>query len=153
MANIAQMINVLQAIILTDETRMVLTPTYHVFDLYQPHLDATLLPNNLHSPVYSLDGENMEAISVSCSADKNGKVSITLVNMDPNNEIKITCRTEGKEAKKVNCKFITSSKITDYNSFDAADVVSVKEISGAKISKGLIEAVLLSNSVVLLQVV
>ncbi|MDZ7608375.1 MAG: alpha-L-arabinofuranosidase C-terminal domain-containing protein [Cyclobacteriaceae bacterium] len=142
----------LQAIILTDETRMILTPTYHVLDLYQPHMDATLLPNNLHSPLYSFSGENMEAISVSCSSDKNDKMYITLVNMDPNNEIKITCSTEGKEAKKVSGKFITSSKISENDSFDAANVVSVKEFSGAKISKGLIEAVLPSKSVVLLQV-
>lgn len=152
MANIAQMINVLQAIVLTDDTRMVLTPTYHVFDLYQPHMDATLLPNNLQSPLYTFAGENLNALSVSCSADKNGKISITLVNLDPNNDIKITCRTDGKEAKKVSGKYITSAKITDHNSFDTPNVVAAKEFSGAKISKGLIEAVLPSKSVVLLQV-
>ena len=152
MANIAQMINVLQAIILTDETRIVLTPTYHVFDLYQPHKDATLLPYNLNGPSYSVDGESLDAVSVSCSVDKNGKVSITLVNLDPNNDIKINCRTDGKEAKKVTGKYITSSKITDYNSFDAASVVTIKEFSGAKISKGMIETVLPSKSVVLLQI-
>ncbi len=152
MANIAQMVNVLQAIILTDSSRMVLTPTYHVFDMYQPHMEATLLPYNLQSPDYSVDGETLKALSVSCSVAKNGTISMTLVNLDPVNAINSRCNADGKEAKNVSGKLLTSAKLTDYNSFDANNTVALKEFTDFTISKGIIEAKLPAKSVVLIQI-
>jgi alpha-N-arabinofuranosidase len=152
MANIAQTVNVLQAVILTDETRMVLTPTYHVYDLYQPHMDAKLLPYHLENSDYEFEKDAQPSVSVSCSKSEDGTVNITLVNIDPNNSIQLDCDLNGIEVKKVNGRVISSSKINDHNTFDDPNKVIIKEFDDYKVSKGKIEAVLPSKSVVLLQV-
>ena len=152
MANIAQTVNVLQAVILTDETRIVLTPTYHVFDLYQPHMDATLLPYHLENADYTFDGDVQSSVSASCSKSKDDTINITLVNIDPSNSIKLSCALDGMDAKKVTGRVISSKEITDHNTFDNPDKVIIKDFEDFKVSKGKIEVVLPSKSVVLLQV-
>ena len=84
MANIAQTINVLQAMILTDKEKMILTPSYHVFEMYAAHQDATLVPVDVQSERYALAGYDVPAISVSASVAANGKLHITLSNANPN---------------------------------------------------------------------
>ena len=92
MANLAQTVNVLQSLILTDKDKMLLTPTYHIFDLYKVHQDAKYLPVKLNSPDYELDGKKIPAVSISASQDASGKIHISLVNLDPHNNITITQR-------------------------------------------------------------
>jgi alpha-N-arabinofuranosidase len=152
MANIAQTVNVLQAVILTNETSLVLTPTYHVFDLYQPHMDATLLPNFLRGPKYSYDGQEMDALSVSSSKGENGIINITIVNIDPVNAIDLDCDLPGMDAKSVSGKIVSASKINDHNTFEQPDKVKIVDYKGAKVSKGKISASIPAKSVVLLQV-
>lgn len=152
MANIAQTVNVLQAVILTDETRMVLTPTYHVFDLYQPHMEALLLPYHLESADYIIDGDAQPSVSASCSKSEDGTINITLVNIDPNNPIQLSCDVVGMDAKKVTGKIITAKNMNDHNTFDDPDKVVISDFKDFKIAKGKIEAVLPAKSVVLIQV-
>ena len=152
MANIAQTVNVLQAVILTNETSLVLTPTYHVFDLYQPHKEASMLPYHLESPEYSLDDESLTSLSVSCSKSENGTVNITIVNIDPVNALELETNLPGMDAKKVVGKIITSDKINDRNTFEQTDKVVIAGFDDAKISKGKIAANIPAKSVVLLQV-
>jgi alpha-N-arabinofuranosidase len=152
MANLAQMVNVLQAVLLTNETSLVLTPTYHVFDLYKVHMDALMLPHHLSSPEYELDGEKLQSISVSSSKSDNGVVNITLVNIDPANSIETDCDLTGMDVKKVTAKIITSSKINDHNTFEQPDEVRITDFKDVKISKGKIIANIPAKSVVLLQV-
>lgn len=152
MANIAQTVNVLQAVILTDKTRMVLTPTYHVYDLYQPHMEALLLPYHLESPDYKIEDDAQPSVSVSCSKSGDGTINITLVNIDPNNSLQLDCDVVGKETKKVTGRVITAKNINDHNTFDDPDKVVISDFKDVKVSKGKIEAVLPAKSVVLLQV-
>ena len=84
MANIAQMINVLQAMILTDKEKMIVTPTYWVFEMYTVHQDATLLPSELQSADYEFGDKTIPAVSASASRDKDGKIHVTLCNLNPN---------------------------------------------------------------------
>ena len=152
MANIAQTVNVLQAVILTDETRMILTPTYHVYDLYQPHMEALLLPYHLENPDYKFEGDAQSSVSASCSRSADGTINITLVNIDPNNSIQLNCEFNGKEAKKVDERVISSENINDHNTFDDPDKVVIEDFKDFQVTKGKIEAVLPSKSVVLLQI-
>lgn len=152
MANIAQTVNVLQAVILTDKTRMVLTPTYHVYDLYQPHMEALLLPYHLESPDYKIEDDAQPSVSASCSKSDDGTINITLVNIDPNNSLQLDCDVVGNEIKKVTGRVITAKNINDHNTFDDPDKVVIREFKDFKITKGKIEAVLPAKSVVLLQV-
>ncbi|HEX8016054.1 MAG TPA: alpha-L-arabinofuranosidase C-terminal domain-containing protein, partial [Flavobacterium sp.] len=82
MANLAQCVNVLQAVILTDNAKMILTPTYHVMKMYSVHQDATLLPVKFTAPLYKLNGKSLPALSMSASKNSSGSVSISIVNID-----------------------------------------------------------------------
>jgi alpha-N-arabinofuranosidase len=152
MTNIAQTINVLQAVILTDNEKMLLTPTYWVYYLYKVHQDASLLPLSFSSDKYEWNGKKMDALSVSASKDALGKTHITIVNIDPNKEQPIDIELRGMEAKTVTGKVLTSAKINDYNSFDKPDVVSVKDFKGAKLSKNMLGVKLPAKSIVMLEI-
>ena len=91
MANIAQLINVLQAMILTDHEKMIVTPTYHVFEMYTVHHDATLLPMDLQSATYAEGADEIPQINASASRDSSGKIHITVCNLSPD---KAACRRQ-----------------------------------------------------------
>jgi alpha-N-arabinofuranosidase len=152
MTNIAQTVNVLQAVILTDNEKMLLTPTYWVYYLYKVHHDATLLPISFTSGKYELNGKKMDAVSVSASKDASGKIHITLVNIDPNKEQTIETVLRGVTVKKVTGKVLTSAKITDHNTFENPNTVNVKDFKGAKLSKELLSVTLPTKSVVMLEI-
>jgi alpha-N-arabinofuranosidase len=142
MTNIAQTVNVLQAVILTDKEKMLLTPTYWVYYLYKVHQDATLLPVSFTSDKYELNGKKMDAVSVSASKDASGKIHITLVNIDPNKTQTVETELRGATAKKVSGKVLTSTKINDHNTFENPDAVAVKDFKDAKLSGGKLNKML-----------
>jgi alpha-N-arabinofuranosidase len=152
MANIAQTVNVLQAVILTEEEKMLLTPTYWVYYLYKVHQDATLLPVSLTGNQYELNGKKINAVSVSASKDSTGKIHITLVNIDPNKAQTIETDLRGMTAKKVSGQILTSDKINDYNTFDKPNKVTVKDFKEAKLSGGKLNISLPAQSVVMLEI-
>ena len=151
MANLAQTVNVLQSVVLTDEAKMVLTPTYWVFYLYKVHQDATLLPISLTSAKYRQGNREIDAVSVSASKDADGKIHITLVNIDPNNEQRVETRLMGASAKKVSGKILTSGKINDHNTFDEPSKVTVKDFNGATLNRDDLTVTLPPKSVVLVE--
>ncbi|MGZ3821606.1 MAG: alpha-N-arabinofuranosidase, partial [Mucilaginibacter sp.] len=132
MAALAQTINVLQSLILTDKDKMLLTPTYHIFDMYKVHQDAKYLPVNLNSPDYEFDGKKIPAVSLSASQDASGKIHISLVNLDPNNSVSITTGLNGLKWSKVSGQILTSANLTDINTFQNVDKVHIANFSGAK---------------------
>lgn len=150
MANIAQMVNVLQAMILTDKEKMVRTPTYHVFEMYKVHQDATSLPVELDTPDYELGGESIPAVSVSASRDHSGTVHVSFANTDPNKPITVTCKLAGVDATSVTGRVLTAEKITALNTFDAPDTVRPVAFNGAKISGDTLTVELPAKSVVVL---
>ncbi len=151
-ANIAQTINVLQAVILTDKEKMLLTPTYWVYYLYKVHHEATMLPFTLTCNKYELNGRKIDAVNVSASRDASGKVHITLVNIDPDKTQSINCDLRGIAVGKVSGKVLTSAKINDHNTFENPNTVSVKDFKDAKITKGSLSVQLPSKSVVMLEI-
>ncbi|SDN28657.1 alpha-N-arabinofuranosidase [Acetanaerobacterium elongatum] len=122
MANIAQMINVLQAVILTDGEKMLLTPTYHVFDLYKIHQDATLLESYVESSLIGTDGAMVPDLHVSASEDSNGRINITLVNLSHNQSRHIDLDIQGTNGKPVSAHILTGEP-NAHNSFFAPDKV------------------------------
>ncbi len=152
MANLAQVVNVLQALVLTKDAQMVLTPTYHVFDLYQVHQGATLLPSDLESPEIKVGDRSVQKISASVSRDKNGLVHISLVNIDPENPIRLFCDFEGQKALSVSGKMITAKHLADHNTFENPNVIVPVDFKGAKIEKKGIEVMLPAKSIVVLEV-
>lgn len=117
-ANLAQCVNVLQAVILTNKEKMILTPTYHVMDMYNVHQNATLLPIDFKSGDYIFNGQKLPAISASASKDSTGNIHISLVNIDPSKSSVINLNINGENFKNVSASVLSSAKIQDFNSFD-----------------------------------
>ena len=151
MANIAQMINVLQAMILTDKGKMLLTPTYYVFDMYQVHQGATLLPTELKSPSYAVGGNQIAAVSASASRDAAGKVHISFANADPNRAIPVECKLEGMSGKTISGRVLTAPSITSHNTFAQPNVVVPVAFNGAKLSGDRLVVTLPAKSVVVIE--
>jgi alpha-N-arabinofuranosidase len=151
MANLAQTVNVLQSLILTDKDKMLLTPTYHVFDLYKVHQDAKYLPVKLNSPDYELDGKKIPAVSLSASQDASGKVHISLVNLDPHNNITISAKLDGPQWNKVTGQMLTSVNLADINTFKQPDKVRLSAFNGAKKDGDKLVVILPAKSVVTLE--
>ena len=118
MANLAQIVNVLQAVILTNEEKIILTPTYHVMEMYNVHHDAVMLPVQVASNKYIFEKDTLDAISVSASKDKNGTTHISLVNIDAGKMQTVTINLKGAKYKTVNGRMLNSAKLQDYNSFE-----------------------------------
>ena len=83
MANIAQMVNVLQSVLLTDGPRMVRTPTYYAFLMYRPFQDATALPVEVSTPNLDSNGRKVPAVDVTAARGMDGALYVALVNVDP----------------------------------------------------------------------
>jgi alpha-L-arabinofuranosidase len=118
MANLAQCINVLQAVILTNKEKIILTPTYHVMEMYNVHQNALMIPISITSNDYSFEGKKLKAVSVSASKDKNGAVHISLVNIDAHNAQDVTIDLKDLQAKTVTGRILRSDKLQDHNTFD-----------------------------------
>lgn len=132
MANLAQTVNVLQAIVLTKGNDMLLTPTYYVFDLFKGHMDAKLLPLKIAAPDYKNGDDKIPAVNASASLDSNGKVHITLVNLDANKDITIKTFMNGKSFKTIAGRVLTSKNFTDINTFENKNVVVPASFNGAR---------------------
>jgi alpha-N-arabinofuranosidase len=150
MANIAQIVNVLQAPILTEGDRMVLTPTYHVFDMYQVHMDAVLQPIELIADKYRFGEEEVPQVSASASIDAEGRLNITLCNADPGRSAFVDGEVEGFKGKRISGTVLASSSMNSHNTFDEPDRVKPEAFGGAKLKDGGFEAELPPMSVVTL---
>ncbi|MBS3776587.1 MAG: alpha-N-arabinofuranosidase, partial [Bacteroidales bacterium] len=152
MANIAQTVNVLQAMVLTEEEEMILTPTYHVFDMYQVHHDATYLPLKLNSNKYKFDEEEIPAVTGSASMDKEGKVHITLTNADPDEAASVECYLQGDQELRFNRgEILTHSRMNAHNSFENPEQVTIQNFKNAEVNDGKIEVDLPAKSVVMIE--
>lgn len=151
MANLAQCVNVLQAVILTDKAKMILTPTYHVMHMYAVHQEATLIPLEFNSPLYTFEGKTLPAISVSASKDANEKVHISLVNVDAHKENKIEIDLNSLGLENISASIITSKHLQDYNSFDNPNNIKPTNYKDFKFENGVLEVTVPPFSVIVLE--
>ncbi len=150
MANIAQTINVLQSVILTEGPNMVLTPTYHVYDMYKVHQDAVKLPVYVESETV----RDFAAVSASASIDGDNKIHISLTNADPVKQQSAEVELRGWNigaSTTVKGQIVTSDRMQDHNTFTKPDTVTLKDFSSAKISGSIVNAELPPRSVVTLE--
>jgi alpha-N-arabinofuranosidase len=150
MANLAQAVNVLQSVILTSKEKMILTPTYHVMEMYNVHQDATMIPVKIISNDYTLGTEKLPAVSVSASKDKNGVTHISLVNIDAAKSQDIAVAINGAAFNAVTGRILTAKKLQDYNSFDEPGKIQPAVFNNAKLSGNSLQVTLPPFSVVVL---
>jgi len=151
MANIAQMINVLQSMILTDKEKMLLTPTYHVFEMFKVHQGATSLSLQLTSPDYVMGAEKIPALSASASRDAAGKIHLSLANADPKNPITLSCKLVGASSNSVSGRILTAPTFTAHNTFADPNAVTPRNFEGAKLTGDALTVTLPAKSVVMLE--
>ncbi len=151
MANIAQIVNVLQAVILTDGPKMLLTPTYHVMEMYNVHQDATMLPITLQTADYQFGKEKLPAVSASASKDKNGAIHVSLTNVDANKSQEVSINLRGTTASAVSGRVLASAKVQDHNTFDQPEKVKPVNFTGATLKNGVLTVKMPAASVVVLE--
>ncbi|MCB0570259.1 MAG: alpha-N-arabinofuranosidase, partial [Phaeodactylibacter sp.] len=151
MANLAQTVNVLQAVILTEGEKMLLTPTYHVMKMYSVHQDAQLLPLSIDNLQYQLGGASLPALSASASKDKDGLIHISLVNIDANAGHTVDIAVQGAGGKRLRGTILHSEKLQDHNTFEQPDKVKPAEFRAFKKTGDQITVTLPPFSVVVLE--
>src|SRR5690606_29990427 len=136
MANIAQVINVLQSVILTEGENMILTPTYHVFNMYKVHQDAKLLQLDLQSEDFTSNGKSIKAVSATASKDAEGAIHISLAHTDPTRtaELEIDLRGLVNETFNIAATELTADKLDAHNTFEAPETVKPKSFTAFEVN-------------------
>jgi alpha-N-arabinofuranosidase len=123
MSMIAQTVNVLQAMILTDEEQMILTPTYHVFEMHIPFQDATFLPAETETPTYRHGESEMPAVDVSAARGEDGRIYLSLVNLDPNRPATLSAAITGAEVTSASGRLLTAPAMDARNTFEEPEAL------------------------------
>jgi len=152
MTSIAQMVNVLQAMILTREKEIVLTPTYYVFKMYTVHQDAVLLPVDLQTAACTSGTNSIPALSASASRDRAGRVHLSLANLDPANSQNLRCELRGVTGARVSGEIITAANMNDCNDFGKPETVNIKPFTGAQLQNGILTVSLPAKSIITLEI-
>jgi alpha-N-arabinofuranosidase len=152
MTSIAQTINVLQSMILTDGPKMILTPTYHVFHMYIPFQGATSLPTDLKTPRYQYGKASVPEVSASAARIADGDIDVALVNLNPDHAAKVSVAIAGAKPQQVSGTILTASAMDAHNTFDDPNAVHPEAFNDAKIVGGRLSLTLPPKSVVVLDV-
>ena len=169
MANIAQIVNVLQSMILTDQEgtgHMVLTPTYHVFEMYTPFQEATYVPVDLTSDVVAVSKAYFKEkegakdagyrpcplLSASAAKTTDGSLVLAITNVSLDKDQTIDFNIEGYQAKSVSGRILTSKNVADFNDFQHPNVVAPADFKDAKLKKGVLTVKIPAKSIVVLNI-
>jgi alpha-L-arabinofuranosidase len=151
MANLAQVVNVLQSVILTKDEKMILTPTYHVMEMYKVHQDAIMVPMQITSNDFISGGKKLQAVSVSASKDQSGKLHISLTNIDNVNAQTVEIDLKNYNADKITGRILTSPKVQDHNTFENPTNVIPKAFNDFSISGNSLKVKMPAISVIVLE--
>ncbi len=149
MANIAQVVNVLQSVILTEGAKMIKTPTYYVFEMYKRHQGAVLVDCWMDTPMVECEGYSIPAVSSSASVNEDGELTSTLANPSLTESLEISAGIAGGDYSTVEGRILTG-KMDDYNSFENADTVRSEDFTGATLCEGVLSVKMPPCSIVTL---
>ena len=153
MANIAQTVNVLQAMILTRGAQMLLTPTYHVFEMYRVHQGAEALPTTVQSAGYGAGGADIPVLDASASRDAEKRVHLSLCNAHPTEEIRVECRLDGPSPTAATARVLTGDRPSAHNTFGAPDSVRPRPLQTLGLSGGRLDVALPPAAVAVVELV
>ncbi len=153
MANIAQTINVLQAMILTKEEQMVKTPSYYVFKMYNVHQDAILLPSQFQGESYITEQGEIPSLSVSASKNTSDEMHLTIANVNLVKDLKTSINFEGvNKIGRLTSSIITAEKMNSFNDFGKEEEVKIESFDNFKVEKGNVVINIPAKSVILLKI-
>jgi len=150
MANISQLANVLQALVLTDHEKMLLTPTYYVFDMYKVFQDATALPLDIQTPLYAYGGKSVPAVHGTAARGTDGAVHIGLVNLDPHRPATVGVSLTGLNARAVTGEIMTAEAMDAHNTYEAPTTLTPQPFRDARLGGQTLTVNLPAKSVVVL---
>lgn len=152
MANIAQMVNVLQAMVLTEKEKMVLTPTYHVFRMYRVHQGATMIPVDLKAPEYKLGDASVPSLNISASRDSEGRLHLSVVNLEATRAAEVITTVSGAPIRAVSGEVLTAVTMNAMNTFDRPNTVKPIPFREYKIQGSELILNIPAKSVVVLEI-
>ena len=153
MTNIAQMVNVLQAMIITDKDKMILTPTYYAYQMYVPFQNATSLPVSLKdNPDYSVGNVKVPEISASAARGTDGKLYVALVNTNPNKGSEVSLNIPGQTVKAVKGRVLTSNAMDTHNTFAAPQAIKPAAFSATAGADGKLTVKVPAKAVIVVAV-
>ena len=152
MANIAQLINVLQAMILTEGDKIVLTPTYHIFKMYKVHQDADLLSTYIECDDYINGDKTLPQLNVSSSINSQGLLHISLCNLNPNESIEVSSELRGFVGTSVSGTILTANEMNAHNTFKDPNKIAPREFKDALLENNKLSIVIPPMSVIVLNV-
>ena len=150
MGNLAQLVNVLQAPILTEGEKMILTPTYHAFEMMQVHHDAQAVPLEVETPYYTAGGKIIPALSASASRGADGKTSLSIANLDATAPVEIEARVSGGSLDRPRGRVLTADALDGRNTFDDPNRVAPQPFTGAEVSGSALRVTMPPRSLVVL---
>lgn len=130
MANIAQMVNVLQSMLMTKGPQMVKTPTYYIFKMYVPFQNATFIPLQFDPGTYSYDGVDLPRVDAIAAKGKGGHLWLAVTNLDPHKTATISATIDGARAGTVTGQVLTAPNVNSVNTFSRPNTVVPAPISG-----------------------
>jgi alpha-N-arabinofuranosidase len=152
MAALAQAINVLQSLILTDQAKLVLTPTYHVFEMYGVHQGATQVPVDLTAPRYALGSASVPSLHASASRDEHGVLHVSIVNLQPRRSAQVTLQVAGQAPRRVSGRTLTAANISAHNDFEHPSVVQPAPLNATRVEGDTVTLSLPSKSVTVISI-
>lgn len=152
MANLAQIVNVLQAVVLTEGDKLILTPTYHVLDMFKVHQDAERVSLELDSPSYTQNGESIPQISASCSISPEGKLHLSLCNLHHAEAAPIRCVLKDTSRTRVSGTILHHEALNGHNTFEQPEAVKPQPFAGAELAGQTLSATLPPASVIVLTI-
>ncbi|MFD1677634.1 alpha-N-arabinofuranosidase [Alicyclobacillus fodiniaquatilis] len=152
MANIAQLVNVLQSVILTEGAEMILTPTYHVFDMYKIHQGANLVQTDVLGATYDMDGQQIDQVSASASVNAS-HLNISLCNLHHAESVEMVCDIRGRHFAEISGTILTAGKMQAHNTFEEPETVKPSAFVNYRVESGQLIATLPAKSVVVLRLV
>jgi alpha-L-arabinofuranosidase len=151
MTAIAQTINVLQAMILTDGPKMILTPTYHAFHMYKPFQDAKSLPLDIQTGDYKYDRWSVPQVSASAAKTKDGSIVIGMANLDPHRAASVSAVIAGAQVGQIKGEVLTSDAMDAHNTFENPKAIHPRLFDDANLSGNKLSVTLPAKSVVVLE--
>lgn len=148
MANIAQIANVLQAMVLTNGDRMVLTPSYYVFKMYRPHQDARSVPVEVFTANRQVRGGRCVPVVSATASVKDGRYCLSLVNTDLEKDVDITVELGQAKGRNLKGEILAAPRMDSYNDFSHPDDVTLKNFSGGQVKRGCLKVTLPARSIV-----
>jgi alpha-N-arabinofuranosidase len=136
---------------LTRDEEMILTPTYHVFDMFKRHQDATLLPLDLQCAGYEVGDEAIPALSASASQDAEGRIHLTLCSLDPSHDAQVRCLLRGAAVSELTGRVLTARTMNAHNTFERPEAVHPVRFEGARLDNGAVAIHMPPKSIVALE--